>query len=93
MADTTGRGLTLRQRRAMGLTVRNMARAARELAADGSIDKDTPREDVAELVLEKIVTENPKAFADPGVDWDAILAFIEKLLPLILAIISMFGGL
>jgi hypothetical protein len=94
MSDNVeGRGLTIRQRREMGLTAANIFRVTRELCRDGTIDKSTPREDVAQAVIDRLVIENPKAFADPSVDWDAILAFIEKLLPFILQIIALFGGI
>ena len=83
-------GLTFRQRRAMGLTVRNIARATRELASAGELNKDTPKDEAAELVLERLVMDNPKAFADPTLDWDAVLAFIERLIPLIMTIIALF---
>jgi len=91
MDDTVqGRGLTFRQRRRMGVTPRNIAKATRQMLADGTITKDTPKDEVAELVLERLVLDNPKAFADPTLDWDAILSFIERLIPLIMTIISLF---
>jgi hypothetical protein len=91
--DLQGRGLTIRQRREMGLTVANIMRATRKLCQDGTITKDMSKEDVAILVQEQLVMDNPKAFADPSVDWDAVLAFIEKLLPFIMQIIALFGGI
>jgi hypothetical protein len=44
-------------------------------------------------IAQELAVDNPKAFGDPSLDWDAILAFIEKLLPLILQLISIFGGI
>ena len=91
MDDTvTRRGLTFKQRRQMGLTVRNIARATRVLASEGIITKDTPEDEAAELVLERLVMDNPQSFADPTLDWDAVLAFIERLIPLIMTIIALF---
>ena len=91
--NVEGRGLTFRQRREMGLTARNIYRVTRELARDGTIDKDTPKDDVTQAVMDRLVMDNPKAFADPSADWDAIFAFIEKLLPFIMQIIALFGGI
>lgn len=84
------RTLTFRQRREMGLTLVNLIRVTRQLAADGVINKDTPQDEVRDAVLSKLAEENPVACADPTLDWDAILAFLEKLLPFILQIIALF---
>lgn len=84
------RGLTLRQRRDMGLTIVNITQETRKMMAEGVISKSTPKDEVAELVLERLVFQNPRAFGEASIDWDAVLAFIEKLLPLILTIIGLF---
>lgn len=83
--------LTWRQRRDMGLTLPNCIRVAKKLKKSGKLSDDP---DVASgQIAAELAGENPKAFGDPGVDWDAILAFIEALLPLILQIISMFSAI
>lgn len=82
------RDLTIRERREMGLTIPNILRATREMVREGLLTRQTSQEDVRDLILERMVFENPKAYANPEVDWDAILAFIEKLLPIILAFIQ-----
>jgi hypothetical protein len=75
----------------MGLTFPNMLRVAKQLKASGELSEDA---DVAAAqIAAALAGENPKAFAGPGIDWDAILAFIEKLLPLILQIISIFSAI
>lgn len=71
------------------VTLRKAVAAARALKAEGKFDGLDKREKAA-AILDYLVQEDPKAFADPELDWDAILAFIEKLLPLILTIISLF---
>lgn len=91
--NVEGRGLTIRQRREMGLTAANIFRTTRELVRDGTITKDMDKDDITQVVVDRLVVDNPKAFADPGVDWDAVLAFIEKLIPFIMQIIALFGGL
>lgn len=80
-------GLTIRQRRDMGLTLLNVRRVAKGLLDSGEITRDMPREEIAAAVLAVLTSENPKAFADPGVDWDALLSFIERLLAILLPFI------
>jgi hypothetical protein len=76
-------GLTLREARKMGLTIGNVARIAKQLKKDGTIEAGMGSADAAIAVLSKLQEENPKDFAGDGFDLDAILAFIEKLLDLI----------
>jgi hypothetical protein len=40
--------------------------------------------------MEELVQQNPQAYAAAAPDWDAILEFLEKLIPLIIQIISLF---
>jgi hypothetical protein len=63
--------------------------AAKKLKKEGKLVGS--RKDKAAAILNELVTADPQAFADPSIDWDAILAFIEKLLPLILTIIGLFA--
>lgn len=85
------RTLTFRQRRDMGLTLINLVRVTRQLASEGAIDKDTPQEEVRDAILNRLAMDNPAACADPTIDWDAVLAFLEKLLPFLLQILALFG--
>lgn len=85
------RRLTLRERRDLGITWANVFSKAKELYKDGQISADMSRAEIAAMVFCDIAADNPKAFADPTVDWDAIIAFIEQLLPLILTIIGLFA--
>jgi hypothetical protein len=86
--DVALAGVSRRDARKLGLTIREITSIARELKAAGQLTGD--RETDAETILSKAITKNPKAFADPALDWDSILAFIERILPLILTIISLF---
>lgn len=45
---------------------------------------------MAALVADRLAEKNSQAFraAAAGLDWDALLAFIEKLLPLILRLLG-----
>lgn len=84
------KGLTLRQRRAMGLTFRNIKTVLEKKQAAGEIEgKDAST--LAVEVFDELVDANPQAFGDPGIDWDRILEFLEKLIPLILKIIALFS--
>ena len=85
------RRLSLRERRELGITWANVHAKAKELYKDGQISADMSRAEIAAMVFNEISADNPKAFADPTVDWDAIIAFIEQLLPLILTIIGLFS--
>jgi len=86
----TRRGLTFRQRRAMGLTFRNIRTVTKRLLETGDLEGLSQTEIAAEVML-VITEENAKAFTDPSIDWDSILSFIERLLPLILKLIEMFS--
>ena len=85
--------LTLRQRRQMGLTFRGSLQAARELNRRGEISKDMDSKEIAARIAEELMMTNAKAWAGaaPSIDWDAIIAFIEKLIPLILMLIELFS--
>lgn len=86
------KGLTRQQRRDMGLTYRNVKRVLAELQADESVCfDDCCVEELAVLVAAELVADGPTAFQDPSLDWDAILAFIERLIPFIMTIISLFS--
>lgn len=82
--------LTLRQRLDMGLTLGNMIQAAKELKKAG---QPVTAEAIASHIAES--KANGKAIANAiqtkAVNWDNILAFVEKLLPLVLQIIQMFA--
>lgn len=83
-------GLTPQQRDDFGLSRENVKKIVRQLRKEGKLRGLSNRE-IAGLVLDTIVAENPKAFAQAQIDWDALIAFIEKLLPLILKIIELFN--
>jgi len=49
----------------------------------------TDPDEVQDLVLAEIIGQNPQAFAELGEpDWDAIFAFIEKLITLIMTMFA-----
>ena len=82
-------GLTIKQRRELGLTLNNLIRVTKQLKRDKKLEGLT-HDQIAVVVAEQLVVENPKAAADATIDWDAIIAFIERLIPLIMKIIALF---
>lgn len=87
---TLRKGPTWRQRRAMGITFRNIRRVLAEKKAAGELEG----KDAATLSVEvanQLAGENPKAFADPSIDFDALLDFIERLIAFILRIMAIFA--
>lgn len=79
----------IRQRRAMGLTFKNVMGLLKEMNADGDLEDKTMPE-LAVEVLHNLVDGQPAAFKDPEIDWDSLLAFLEKLIPLIVKILGWF---
>lgn len=87
-AVSGNRELTIRQRRELGLTIPNMLSAIRELRDAGEIDSTTNRAEMAALVAARLEQRNPEAFGAVGLNWEAILAFIEALLPILLKLLG-----
>jgi hypothetical protein len=71
------------QRMKLGLTIPQLVARGRKLKAAG-VDV------TAEALMGDWLGDNGAA-AGVGADWDAILAFIEKLLPIILKLIELFS--
>lgn len=83
------RPLTLREARSLGVTVAAVRQAVEDLRKSGDLDASTSRPEMAALVADRLTEKNAQAFrAAAGLDWDALLAFIEKLLPLILRLLG-----
>lgn len=84
--------MSARDRRRLGVNFISVLRAAKEVLSDPEYVPES-RQSIAEKILEKIMGKNlPQARQDePAVDWDAILEFIEKLLPIILQLLAIFG--
>jgi hypothetical protein len=83
--------MSRREMRRMGLTVLNVRRRARQMAIAGEITVDMSHDQIRDIVIDDLMGEEPGAWRNVGApDWDAIIAFITKLLPLILQIIALF---
>ena len=84
-------GLPWIQRRRMGVTPLNMARVAKQLQKNNEDFHEWSDEEISAAIINELLNENPQAFKElTAMDWDGLLAFIEKLIPLILQIIAMF---
>lgn len=87
-------GLTIAQRERMGLTRWNIRKVAKELYRNGELN-GLNRTEMASLILDTIAVENVVEFQAVyntlTIDWNALIEFIEKLLPLILQIIAIFS--
>lgn len=87
-----GRKRRVRDRRDLGVNFFSILQAARVVTSNPGFEPVT-RGDLSTAILEEIIGEKLKSarVANEGIDWGGLLAFIEKLLPLILKILSLFG--
>ena len=91
-AIVEGTGLTMSELESLGVTRRNVRRAGRRLLRQGEIDGSMTKEEMAGIIFDHLASEQPQVVKGlvAKIDWDGLLAFIEKLLPIILQIIAMF---
>ena len=80
-----------KQRRKLGFTVRNLIKATKELKAAGELD-GLGQSEISAAVLTKMIEGNTELLSDASFDWESILSFIERIMPLILKLIAIFGG-
>ena len=71
------------------VTFVDLLRAARQIGA--GVLAEMPREEAAALVLATAMKVNDVDPEAPGIDWESLIAFVERLLPLILKIIDLFS--
>ena len=83
--------MSIKDRRKKGVTFLAVLRAARELSDDADFDP-TNKKEFSEKVLEKIISKklNQAQNEEPEIDWNGLLEFIERILPLILQILAIF---
>ena len=96
--------LSYRERRAMGLSRLSVRRTLREMKKDGFEAGDS--EEMAYELQDRLVEKYPQAWEDAArkngvmasevdgkvmLDWTGFLAFLEGLMPIILAFLSIFG--
>lgn len=87
-----GRKRKVKDRRSLGVNFFSVLQAAKTVVYDPEFEPST-RLDLSTAILEEIIGEKLKSarMTREGIDWDAVIAFIEKILPLILKILAMFG--
>ena len=71
------------------VTFRDALKAARSIGLDEL--REMSREDQAALVLATALKTNGCSPDDPAIDWESLIAFIEKIMPLILMLIELFS--
>ncbi len=86
-------GIGRKQRKAMGLTFRNVRKTIVQLQGTGDITEDMTTEEVSLVVFDFLVEQNPQGFSggDPSRDWDSFFAFLERLVALLLKLMALFG--
>lgn len=88
------RSLTRRERRDLGVTGLNVIRVLREAIKSGEVERTTPAEEVSLIVLQQLMVEKPAQWqalaANPSIDWDAIMRFLERLIEILLMILPLF---
>ena len=79
------RKLSDREARRLGITFLSVRSAVKELKTSGAIDGSESHAELAAIVADHISSKKEhKAAYAAGVDWDALLAFITKLLDIIM---------
>ncbi|KKM61023.1 hypothetical protein LCGC14_1535890 [marine sediment metagenome] len=87
-------GLSRKERRQMGLTMFGIYRAVRQLQCELPWDKDAPLKLIA-MDVAMVLADHPDYVGAwdeklPELDWEAVLDFIIKMLPIILKLIAIF---
>ncbi len=89
-------GLSRKDRRQVGATFSNVKRILGELQSeDPKSFEESSAEELAIDVATRLVAENPQAFQNLERDWaeffELLIAFLEKIIPLIISIITIFS--
>jgi hypothetical protein len=66
---------------------RNVIKTARQLKAEGVSTAGMNDEEVADLIIARMVMDNPAEYG-AGFDWNKLLEIIMQLLPFILALLG-----
>jgi len=84
--------LSIGQRMELGLSYRNIRGVVKDLHDEGELDGLTESE-LSVIVLTRLAAKNPEAYARAAAQgsMEDIIAFISRLLPLILQILALFG--
>lgn len=66
---------------------RNVVKTARQLKAEGVSVAGMNKEEVADLIVARMVLDNPVEYGE-GFDWSKLLEIIMQLMPFILALLG-----
>ncbi len=83
-------GLTRRERRRMGLTRFGVFKAVRRLQPDSDVNLELLAMDVMAGLASSIEYASAWDELQPKLEWEAILEFIKKMLPIILKLLLIF---
>lgn len=87
------RQLSRRERKDLGLTFRDLLSEIRDMKKAGTLEGKTSEEVTAEILTARMEIPAFKAILGGQIDWDAVFAFIERLVDLIMKLIAAFGVL
>ena len=87
--SVTRRGLSRADKRRLGILPWQITLTLFAMRNEGADLKNMTVEQLKAAILLECQSEHPEAWAD-GVDWEAIAEFLERIIPLILQIISLF---
>jgi hypothetical protein len=79
--------MSLEDRRKLGVNFFSVFKAAKELSKDPEFEPES-RKDFAEKILEKISEKKLPQLEEEGIDLEALIAFILKVLPIILLFLA-----
>ena len=66
-----------------------IVRMAGKLVKSGDIVKGMSDEEITQVIAAALLDEDPGTYGAPGFDWQALIALIIQLLPLILALFGL----
>ena len=87
------RCLSISDRRSLGVTFYGFFCTLRAMKRDGVDFKGVSSRERAEMVFSRLIDDRPAAAAAidwKNIDWEAVWAFIEKIIELIMKLITLF---
>jgi len=83
-------GLSRKERKAMGLTFAGIVKRLKRLKKAGALKDAATTEEIAALVLNQAVADHPKVAANLSIDMDALLAWLEVIVKIIMLLAPLF---
>ena len=82
--------LSRQEKKDLGILPLQVLQTARELIKDGDITKDTNRNEMATILLFKTTEEYYDDWEAADLDWNDVLAYLERLLTFIVPLLLIF---